>query len=270
MTRHVDSFVRKSVPARRGDHMNAVFRTDRGRIRSHNEDSGGVFHHDGRLCLAVVADGMGGHNAGDIASRMTIETFEKEWAETAAHIQSPDEAVNWLRSVIPMINATILQHAGEHPECSGMGTTLVAALCTEKFCTIASIGDSRCYLQSEDGFTQVTDDHSLVNELVKSGEITKEAAEVHPRKNVLTRALGTDEQVTVDYRTVMFEPGDVLLLCSDGLSNKVTPADMSHILHSAEPLEEKADTLIRMANQNGGEDNITVVILGHGAGSESG
>ncbi|MCP3761948.1 Stp1/IreP family PP2C-type Ser/Thr phosphatase [Domibacillus sp. A3M-37] len=250
--------------------MNAVFQTDRGRIRSHNEDNGGVFHHNSSLCLAIVADGMGGHNAGDTASRMTIESFEKHWNETAAGIQSPDDAMNWLKSIIPAINADILIHASTHPECSGMGTTLVAALCTEKFCAIASIGDSRCYLQSEDGFSQVTEDHSLVNELVKSGEITKEAAESHPKKNVLTRALGTDEKLAVDYRTIMFEEGDLLLLCSDGLSNKVADAQMSCVLQLTDSLPAKADTLIQMANENGGEDNITVVILEHCAERESG
>lgn len=267
---HADSFERKSVPAKRGDKMNAVFETDRGRVRSHNEDSGGVFHHSTSLCLAVVADGMGGHNAGDTASRITISMFEQHWSETAADIQSPDDALNWMKSIIPMINREILLHANTHPECSGMGTTLVAALCTERFCTIASIGDSRCYLQSEDAFSQVTEDHSLVNELVKSGEITKEAAESHPRKNVLTRALGTDEKLAVDYRTIMFEEGDLLLLCSDGLSNKVNAHEMSRVLQSSDSLLEKANTLIRLANENGGEDNITVAILEHYAERESG
>ncbi|OLN22829.1 protein phosphatase [Domibacillus antri] len=250
--------------------MNAVFQTDKGRIRAHNEDNGGVFHHGGQLCLAIVADGMGGHNAGDIASRMTIEAMEKAWNESAAGFLSPDDAVEWLKAIISEINLHIFTHAKKHPECRGMGTTLVAALCTEKFCTIASIGDSRCYLQSENGFTQVTDDHSLVNELVKSGEITREDAESHPKKNVLTRALGTEEKLTVDYRTIMFEEGDFLLLCSDGLSNKVTADQMKNVLLSGDSLPLKADTLIQMANENGGEDNITVVILEHCAGSESG
>ncbi len=250
--------------------MNAVFQTDRGRIRTHNEDNGGVFHHNNKLWLAIVADGMGGHNAGDTASRITIETLEKRWSQTGAGISSQDDALNWLKTIILEINQEILIHANTHADCNGMGTTLVAALCTEKFCTIASIGDSRCYLQSENGFTQVTEDHSLVNELVKSGEITKEAAESHPRKNVLTRALGTDEKLVVDYRTIVFEEGDVLLLCSDGLSNKVTAEQMHQILQLEDPLSSKADILIRMANENGGEDNITVVILEHCASSESG
>ncbi|WP_046175099.1 Stp1/IreP family PP2C-type Ser/Thr phosphatase [Domibacillus indicus] len=250
--------------------MNAVFETDRGRVRTHNEDSGGVFYHKNSLCLAIVADGMGGHNAGDTASRMTVNIFQNHWMETAAAIQSPEEALNWLKSIVPVINIEILHHASTHPECSGMGTTLVAALCTEKFCAIASVGDSRCYLQSEDGFSQVTEDHSLVNELVKSGEITREAAENHPKKNVLTRALGTDEKLAVDYRTIMFEEGDLLLLCSDGLSNKVSAAEMHRVLQLTDSLQAKADTLIRMANENGGEDNITVVLLEHCAERESG
>ncbi|HZG74121.1 MAG TPA: SpoIIE family protein phosphatase, partial [Chondromyces sp.] len=134
----------------------------------------------------------------------------------------------------------------------------------------ANIGDSRCYIYNESGFQQLTEDHSLVNELVKSGEITKEDAEHHPRKNVLVRALGTEEKVVADYRTITFEEGDFLLLCSDGLSNKVSETEMERILTSQLSLTEKAESFVSLANENGGEDNITIVLLEQAAEHESG
>ena len=143
----------------------------------------------------------------------------------------------------------------------GMGTTIVASICTEKFATIANIGDSRCYLFNESGFKQVTVDHSLVNELVRTGQITKEDAENHPRKNVLLRALGTETKVEMDISTVIFEEDDILLLCSDGLSNKLSEQEMLDILKNDQPFEEKADFFIHLANENGGEDNITLVLI---------
>ncbi|WP_100330865.1 Stp1/IreP family PP2C-type Ser/Thr phosphatase [Bacillus xiapuensis] len=249
--------------------MNSVFRTDKGRIRTHNEDNGGIFFNSSSDCLAIVADGMGGHNAGDVASQITIESMRVQWQQ-ASPIEDASHAEEWLKSTINLINERILMHSRDNQECNGMGTTLVTALCTNRFCTIANIGDSRCYLFNENGFAQVTEDHSLVNELVKSGEITKEEAEHHPRKNVLTRALGTDVHVTADYYTITFEQGNYLLLCSDGLSNKLARQDMQDILQTDLSIEEKADLFVQQANENGGEDNITLVILEHSAGLESG
>ena len=126
----------------------------------------------------------------------------------------------------------MFQHAQNHLECEGMGTTIVAVILTELFSTIAHIGDSRCYILNESGFSQITEDHSLVNELVRTGQISKEDAENHPRKNVLTRALGTEVFVDMDIKTIVFEEGDFLLLCSDGLSNKVHEHEMASTLKS--------------------------------------
>lgn len=241
--------------------VNAVFQTDRGRVRSHNEDAGGVFHHGAGLCLAVVADGMGGHNAGETASRMTVDLMKEQWMQSGGAVQSPDDAQKWLEQAISASNEAVFAHARNHEAFRGMGTTLVAALCTDSFCQIAHIGDSRCYVQNEGGLSLLTNDHSLVNELVKSGEISKEDAAHHPKKNVLTRALGTDKDVAVDIRTVMFEEGDRLLLCTDGLSNKLSEQDIAQLLASDQPLAEKAALFISKANDNGGEDNITVALL---------
>lgn len=249
--------------------MKSVFRTDRGRIRTHNEDNGGVFYNSAMDCLAIVADGMGGHNAGDIASQITIESMQSQWLKVSA-IENATQAEEWLKQAISIVNESILSHSNSHPECEGMGTTLVAAVCTSQFCTIANVGDSRCYVFNDSGFKQVTEDHSLVNALVKSGEISQEDAEHHPRKNVLTKALGTDQHVTADIFTILFEEDNYLLLCSDGLSNKLTQQEMEQLLQANLSLEEKADSFVRFANDNGGEDNITLVILEHSAGLESG
>lgn len=196
--------------------MNAVFKTDRGKVRQHNEDNGGVFINPEGVRFAIVADGMGGHRAGDVASLMAVEHLSNHWMESKS-INTAQDAEIWLSENIGKVNRILFEHARENTECQGMGTTIVAAICTDKFATIANIGDSRCYLNNESGFKQVTEDHSLVNELVRSGQITKEDAEHHPRKNVLLRALGTEPAVELDVMTIIFEEGDILILCSDGL-----------------------------------------------------
>lgn len=240
--------------------VKAVYQTDRGKVRPHNEDRGGTFYNESKECLSVVADGMGGHNAGDVASEMALEKLKKLW-EPTKEILTPEAAEQWLLENIALINDEIYAHSKSHKECEGMGTTIVAAICTESFATVAHIGDSRCYILNERGFHQLTEDHSLVNELVRSGEISKEDAEHHPRKNVLLRALGTEVSVIADIKTITFEDGDLLLLCSDGLSNKVSAQEMQKILMKETILKEKTTELVKLANDNGGEDNITVIIV---------
>ncbi|MFX3624608.1 MAG: Stp1/IreP family PP2C-type Ser/Thr phosphatase [Ectobacillus sp.] len=240
--------------------MKTIFLSDRGKVRQHNEDSAGVFRNlDGDI-LAIVADGMGGHRAGDVASSMTIQLFHDYWKQTH-HIDTPKKAEQWLRNHVEMINERVYKYSIDHQECQGMGTTIVVAICTKQFVTIAHIGDSRCYILSEGSISLVTEDHSLVNELVRHGEITKEDAEYHPRKNVLLRALGTENQVVLDVKTLVLEDGDQLLLCSDGLSNKVSMEEMNRILQGNAELEGKGEELIKLANDLGGEDNITLVII---------
>ncbi|ANB60702.1 Stp1/IreP family PP2C-type Ser/Thr phosphatase [Anoxybacteroides amylolyticum] len=249
--------------------MDAVFQTDVGKIRLHNEDCGGIFQNKDGYYLAVVADGMGGHLAGDVASEMTIAYLKKEW-EGTENIASPDKAEQWLKEHIAIINRLLFDHSLQHEECQGMGTTIVSAICTEQFATIGHIGDSRCYILNQHGFQQITEDHSLVNELVKTGQISKEDAEHHPRKNVLLRALGTEKEVKLDIKTITVDAHDQLLLCSDGLSNKVSEQTMADILASNRPLKEKAETFVRLANEHGGEDNITLAIVQFSSECESG
>jgi protein phosphatase len=203
---------------------------------------------------------MGGHRAGDVASNMTLTHLQKMWEESEG-IQTADQAETWLRTHILQVNKLLFEHANNNLECEGMGTTIEAVIATQLFSTLAHIGDSRCYILNDIGFQQLTEDHTLVNELVRTGQISKEDAEHHPRKNVILRALGTEPEVKIDIKTIMFEEGDFLLLCSDGLSNKVNEAEMVTILQNEDCLEQKASTLINMANENGGEDNITLIIL---------
>ncbi|WP_026692079.1 Stp1/IreP family PP2C-type Ser/Thr phosphatase [Peribacillus kribbensis] len=249
--------------------MEAVFKTDRGKIRLHNEDNGGVFTNKDGSILAVVADGMGGHRAGDVASEMAISQLSELWKETGS-MTDPEEAEDWLRIHIVKVNDRIYQHSLANPECEGMGTTLVAAVCTKAYVMIAHVGDSRCYLLSQNSLRQLTEDHSLVNELVRCGQISKEDAEHHPRKNVLLRALGTEKNVEIDVSEHKISQGDVLILCSDGLTNKVNDSALQEIIESETVMELKSEELIRLANENGGEDNITLVLVHFTDESESG
>lgn len=240
--------------------MKTVFVSDRGKIRQHNEDNGGVFVNGAGQVLGVVADGMGGHKAGDVASQMATDLMQKYWEDTTT-IQTPEEAEKWLKSHITLVNEQLFHHSKENLECEGMGTTLVAAVCLDEIITIAHIGDSRCYKVESEEIQLITEDHSLVNELVRSGQISKEDAEYHPRKNVLLRALGTDLHAQIDVKTISNDGLSHLLLCSDGLSNKVTSSEMLLELLKDGTIEEKGNTLVSIANENGGEDNITLVLI---------
>lgn len=251
--------------------MNSLFMTDRGQIRTHNEDAGGTFLNGNGQLLAVIADGMGGHNAGDIASDLTIKSLSKKWKDAEEiTLESPSDYEQWLHNVIIDINRIIYRKSQMKKELSGMGTTVVASICTDSFITLAHIGDSRCYLSNKDGFSQVTEDHSLVNELVRIGEITAEDADSHPRKNVLLKALGTEAYVKPDVRTINWEEGDRLLICSDGLSNKVTEKELKEFLESKRDLQATGEELINLANQRGGEDNISLILIHYESLSEAG
>jgi protein phosphatase len=248
--------------------VDTFYLSDRGRVRQHNEDCVGVFENEAGV-LAIVADGMGGHLAGDVASQMTISTFKGLW-EQVKNIDSPKDAEAWFIEKVSEVNKAVYDHSLSNPECQGMGTTIVGVIITPSFATIGHIGDSRCYLLNSSGYKQVTQDHSLVNELVRSGQISKEDAEHHPRKNVLLRALGTELTVELDVSTIEFEQENVLLLCSDGLSNKVSDEEMQEELLKSHPLPEIANSLVKSANDNGGEDNISLVIIKKTANLELG
>jgi PPM family protein phosphatase len=240
--------------------MKGQFMTDQGLVRSHNEDAGGVFYNKHDQLLAVIADGMGGHQAGDVASRMATSLMETEWLESE-QLDNPEAAESWLQTAVEKINKKVYEHSLTKEECQGMGTTFVVAICTADFITVSNIGDSRCYMLSEDGFKQITVDHSLVNELVRSGQISKDDAEQHPRKNVLLKALGTEKSVVPEIISLGWEMGNRLLLCSDGLSNKVTDEELHRYILADEDIEQIETEMIRLANNKGGEDNISVIVV---------
>ncbi|MFD1849103.1 Stp1/IreP family PP2C-type Ser/Thr phosphatase [Oceanobacillus bengalensis] len=249
--------------------MIGTFLTDRGKVRSHNEDAGGIFYNQSNQFLAVIADGMGGHQAGDVASQMAISLIREKWENTNT-FKTPDEIEKWLTDSIKDINEAIYLHATENKECEGMGTTIVITIHIHDFLTIAHIGDSRCYMLNEDGFKQITEDHSLVNALVQSGQITKDDALYHPRKNVVLRALGSENNVEVDIRTINVETGDKILLCTDGLTDKIVDDELYEVIRSGSELPEIGQRLIDMANDRGGEDNISLIILSKGSTLKAG
>ncbi|MDM5198821.1 Stp1/IreP family PP2C-type Ser/Thr phosphatase [Fictibacillus enclensis] len=242
--------------------MQYAFKTDTGKVRQHNEDSGGVFTK-GEHFLALIADGMGGHKAGDVASSKTIQLFEKAWNSISEdEIETPVKAEEWLLKTVTSTNLELFQYANSNADCNGMGTTLVGTLCTPSYLTILHIGDSRVYYFSVNKLIQKTEDHTLVNELVRSGQLSETEAENHPRKNVILRALGTDDVIEVDIQTISWGEGDLVLLCSDGLSNKVSRDMMESIVSDDSlSLDQKADRLVNLANEAGGEDNITIGLV---------
>ena len=228
-------------------------KTDVGSVRTNNEDAFSVNATE-KGGLFIVADGMGGHNAGEVASAMAIQTIEMEMA-----VSSVDNVVLNLRSAIRSASKRIHRHAMTKQELSGMGTTVDVCWIEGMEAIIAHVGDSRVYLFREGKLHQITIDHSLVEEMVISKQISREEAKVHPMRNVITRALG-DENVQVDIMEVELQDQDRFLLCSDGLTGMVSDEKIEAIMLEDTP-EHIVDTLIKTANDNGGEDNITAVVV---------
>lgn len=244
--------------------MEIQFQSDVGRRRNTNQDYANVFENAAGIKLAILADGMGGHLAGDVASQMAVTDLGKAWEES--DIVDPDKAAQWFIQHIQAENQLIYEQGQTKPEYTGMGTTVVAISIFSDSFIVANVGDSRAYLLRNREMVQLTEDHSLVNMLVKSGEITPEMAINHPRKNVLTRSVGMPGTVEVDVSNHQWQAGDYLLLCSDGLTNMVPPEDILRIVYQDVSLEEKLSLLIAAANEAGGADNITVLIICCGEG----
>lgn len=248
--------------------MKHVFLSDQGQVRPYNEDAGGVILREDGQTLYVIADGMGGHNAGDVASKMVIDYFMREWPKQSS-LTRINEAEQYLIQAIQSVNKEIYDKATENKAFRGMGTTVVLVVVVEETAVIAHVGDSRCYKLSQHQLRQLTSDHSLVNALVHAGEITPDEAAVHPKKNVLTRAVGTDMLVDVEVTMVTCDNNDRLLLCTDGLTNKLTDERIQSILNQHADLHVAAEQLINEANERGGEDNISLVLLSYDAGGEA-
>lgn len=239
--------------------MQIEYQSDVGRRRNTNQDYASVFTNQEGIKLAILADGMGGHRAGDIASQMAVLNLGNAWEEQ--DLTDDEKIAQWFIQAIQEENALIYQRGQEQPEYNGMGTTIVAAALSEERFTIAHVGDSRAYLIRDGKIIQLTEDHSLVNELVKSGEISEEMAVNHPRKNILTRSVGMPGTVEVDVSTYIWQLKDRLLLCSDGLTNMLSEEIIETIVNQEGTLSDKVTELINQANEAGGADNITVLLI---------
>ena len=231
--------------------------TDIGRKRKLNQDY--VFISDipvGKLSnLYLVADGMGGHNAGGFASRYAVETIVDEISGSRE-----EEAFAILYEAIEEANRRVIEKAAEDESMSGMGTTLVAATVSGDLLKVANVGDSRLYLVGE-GIRQVTTDHSLVEEMVRMGGIDREQARNHPDKNIITRAIGAQSEIKPDFFEVKLMPGDRIFMCTDGVSNMRTDDEIFHILQEFEEEEEQIRQIVEAANEQGGRDNMGVILI---------
>lgn len=234
--------------------------TDTGKTRLVNQDY--VFATEEKIGklenLFIVADGMGGHNAGDYASRFCVEVFTKIIKEPGTE----GLPVSILSHALAVTNQELLEEARSRAELNGMGTTFVIATILNDILYVANIGDSRLYLVRNGEIKQVTEDHSLVEEMVKNGEIEREQMRFHPNKNIITRALGASETVVPDYFEVELRKDDLILMCSDGLSNMMDDKDILEITDKfQDDLENACRKLAARANDNGGKDNISIVMI---------
>ncbi|MCF1617131.1 Stp1/IreP family PP2C-type Ser/Thr phosphatase [Tetragenococcus koreensis] len=247
--------------------MKISFQSNVGKIRSANQDYVGVFKNKKDYTLAMLADGMGGHQAGDVASKTAVNEIGDQWEKTK--ISDSEKAAKWLIKTIQEENTAIYQKGQATPEFAGMGTTIEAAAVFEKDFTIAHVGDSRIYTLMGQRLMQLTEDHSLVNELVKTGEISKEMAANHPQKNIVTRSVGMPGSIEVDISTHLIDSKKCILLCSDGLTNMVSEDEIAQFILSSSTTDEAVEKMIDTANDHGGVDNITVLMIDFGGAADA-
>ena len=239
--------------------METFYLTDKGMVRDHNEDSVIIIENDDGAKLLAVADGMGGHRAGEVASSIAISSLSKRFSESFFNM-SKAEAVEWIKNAASEINAQIFKHAEENPESKGMGTTLVLSIVTDDYILFGNIGDSSGFVMKDNKIHKVTKDHTLVNLLLAAGELTEEEAKNHPKKNILMNALGINDPIEIDIFDCNMEIDDILL-CSDGLTTMVGEEQIEKVLLEDLSLEEKVIKLIKKANNRGGSDNISIAYL---------
>ena len=240
--------------------------TDVGITRDHNEDA---LHMPSDMRLAIVADGMGGHACGEVASSIAVETVVDYFKRTSNaqtltwpyKVDRDNQAeVNRMTTAIMLANLEIHEKAQREPDKKGMGTTAVCVYFLDDTCVVGHVGDSRVYRMRDGKLTQLTEDHSLINDYIKMKRVTEEEAEKWPHKNVIVRALGMKESVQVDIIAETPKVGDVYLLCTDGLSGELTDQQMEHIVRTEKDLDTAVDLLLTGANDEGGKDNITVIL----------
>ena len=246
--------------------MQTFYFTDPGKVRSHNEDSVAIYSNDRQEFVLVVADGMGGHKAGEVASAIAVDWI-KDSFNSLETMGTKEDAINWMREVVKEINEKIFEYAEKNPESKGLGTTLVMAIKTNDYILFGNIGDSSGFVVKNNTLHKVTKDHTYVNMLLNNGQISAENAKNHPGKNLLTRALGANNPVEIDIFDVDTSVKS-LFLCSDGLTNMVTSEQIEKILSSNLSIEEAVTKLIKKANLRGGTDNISIAYLRKESGDE--
>ncbi|MCD7722575.1 MAG: Stp1/IreP family PP2C-type Ser/Thr phosphatase [Clostridiales bacterium] len=240
--------------------MKIVAKTDKGRVRKSNQDAYAVGEFPGEVAWAVVCDGMGGAAGGNIASALAVKVISDKINASYRENMKDSSIKNMLDSALVAANIEVYDLADAQSRLRGMGTTVVCAVVRGGFAFIAHAGDSRAYIYRDNTLQLVTHDHSVVQSLVDSGEITKEEAENHPNKNIITRALGVEKYIEIEYDEVEISGDDVLILCTDGLSNYVSVDEMINEVSDGK-YYAFADRLVKKANSNGGGDNITVVAV---------
>ena len=242
--------------------MNFTVESDIGLKRTINEDRAAFFERPDHYKLAILADGMGGHNAGDVASEMAINGMQQLFLQVnAQQLATKQQKKEWLQNAVSHINQSIYQYSLTHENCNGMGTTMIAILLDHQDCLISHVGDSRVYHFTKSEVELITRDHSYVNILVENGEISEEEAKHHPQRNFILKALGTEISIEPDFYEITLSDDAYLLICSDGLSNKLTTHEMAAIVTLPMTLQDKGKKLVQLANESGGEDNISLILM---------
>lgn len=239
--------------------MKSFYLSDVGKVRDHNEDNVVIIKNKNEEYLMAVADGMGGHSAGEVASSLAVDYLVNSFNDNFDNLDKV-HAINWLREKVVRINELIFDYVAKHPESKGMGTTLVVSIITKDYILFGNIGDSSGFVLKDSKLHKVTYDHTLVNLLMKAGELTEEEAENHPKKNVLMKALGANNPVDIDIFDCDMNITSILL-CSDGLTNMLSNEQIEDVLNSDIELDDKVIKLIRKSNNRGGTDNISIAYL---------
>jgi len=241
------------------------YRSDVGRVRTHNEDAAEVFSND-FVKVLTIADGMGGHAYGDIASQMVIDKVKEKFSDKTA-FENQEAARIWLKEILQEVNDQIIDYITTNRVEKGMGTTVIITILAPSFIAFAHVGDSRAYLLTGDRLRQITKDHTFVAKLIEEGKLSKKKARSHPHRNIIMNALGVSTDLKFDYLVLENYALDAVLLCTDGLTSMVEDIEILDILATELLTNEKVDRLIDLANEKGGRDNVTVTLYEFGEGS---
>lgn len=237
-------------------------RSDKGAVREINEDSYNIIAgYSGLPVCFIIADGMGGHNSGEIASKLAVDYASNHILQFPESMSDDENIIETIGKIMDSANMEVNRKSKEDPANSGMGTTMIIAVVSNKKVFIGHIGDSRVYLFRKNEMERITTDHSYIEELINNGSITRGEAENHPKRHVLTKALGCSEDLQIDTYTCKLKDGDVFLLCTDGLTNMISENAIKEIIDAADDPAKACEELVKASNAAGGEDNITVIVF---------